>query len=721
MERSSAAIALVGLGFATAVAQAALLREAMAALGGSELAWGAVLALWLLGMGLGAWVGVRLRSRGCPYLLPLGAPLLGLAGVVLLRAAPRLLGAVSGETVSTWQAAWVWVLAVLPVAVLGGLAFPLLASSLAGDDAAGRAYALEGAGALVGGVAFTFLLAPSGSAGALVLAAGVVVSLCALGRGRHLLATAFAVAGIVAVRPAAQWLEVHGWGWSGHTAELEAWDETREQRLELAGGRQRALYADGRLVATYPDPYRTVPRAHLLLLLHPHPRKVLAVGLLADTTLPALLEHPVDRLLVAEEDARLASLAPDWLDGALPAAVRDPRVEVRTGDPLRVVASLDRSWDLILLLDGDPSTMRRNRTRTVSFFAACGRRLAPGGLLVVRTSVSDTYLGGMAGRLLATLASSLKEALPEIRAVPGAEVLLVAGRAGSFEGFGAQKLKERWSERHIADPWFTPAMLDLLLDAGRTPQLQAFVDAAAAAPNTVAHPRAVLAAAMLAEARGGPPLVRFGLAVERLPAGLLWAVLALGGAALVTRGARGRAIGVHTAMVVGFAGMGWWLLLLAAWQSTVGSVYAQVGALSAAFMAGLVIGASLGRRWTAKARFRLAGVLTVGIGVSLLIVAGAPLDAPRLTVVPLLLLGGFLTGAAFPLVAELSGAGDAACRAGRSFAADEVGAGLGAVAVGLVALPWVGVGATGLAIVAVQAAAVATLLLGGRTARRGSR
>ena len=41
------------LGVATIVAQALLLREAMAAMGGSEIAWGTVMALWLLGMGLG--------------------------------------------------------------------------------------------------------------------------------------------------------------------------------------------------------------------------------------------------------------------------------------------------------------------------------------------------------------------------------------------------------------------------------------------------------------------------------------------------------------------------------------------------------------------------------------------------------------------------------------------------------------------------------------------
>ena len=54
--------ALVLLGSATAVAQVVLLREAMAALTGSELAWGAILGLWLVGRG--GWPGMGMLGEG---------------------------------------------------------------------------------------------------------------------------------------------------------------------------------------------------------------------------------------------------------------------------------------------------------------------------------------------------------------------------------------------------------------------------------------------------------------------------------------------------------------------------------------------------------------------------------------------------------------------------------------------------------------------------------
>ena len=159
-------VALIALGVATGVAQALLLREAMAALGGSELAWGAVMSLWLAGMAVGSRLGVRMGSAAVGRVLPLVTLALAASGVVLLRAAPALAGAAPGETITTTSATWIWAAAVLPIALVGGLAFPILAGTL-GPASGGRAYGLEAAGALLGGLALSLALAPLGTAAAL--------------------------------------------------------------------------------------------------------------------------------------------------------------------------------------------------------------------------------------------------------------------------------------------------------------------------------------------------------------------------------------------------------------------------------------------------------------------------------------------------------------------------------------------------------------------------
>jgi hypothetical protein len=96
---------------------------------------------------------------------------------------------------------------------------------------------------------------------------------------------------------------------------------------------------------------------------------------------------------------------------------------------------------------------------------------------------------------------------------------------------------------------------------------------------------------------------------------------------------------------------------------------------------------------------------------------GVPLAWPRATIVPLLLLAGSLTGAAFPAVASLAGRGETRRGAGRGFAADEAGAGVAALAVGLLVLPWAGMAAVGLGIAVVQAGTAVALGLSARGRR----
>jgi len=710
---TSARVALLACGFATAVAQAVLLREAMTALAGSELAWGVVLGMWLAGMALGSRLGVRHGPTSAAW-APALVLLLAAVGVVLLRAAPALTGLAGGETLATWRALWVWALAVLPTSLAGGLAFPLLAHALGRRKAAGAAYALEAAGALAGGVIFTFLLAPLGTAPTMCLCLALVVS-ARIWILRPSVAVAVAVAGVLLSDPASHALASATWRLSGRVGLLADWTQTRHQRLELTADEPASIYADGCLLATYPDPYRAHPRAHLLMLLHDRPARVLAVGAAADGSLVAMLAHPVERVDVVEDDPDLPGVLSRWFGGEIEAALSDPRVVVHRQDAVTVVRR-HGPWDLILLLDGDPTTVRRNRTRTEEFFHACSRALTPDGVLAIRVGVGDTYLGGAAGRLLQLLAASLDRSFPEVLAVPGPEVILLAFRHGAGDTVHPDALHSRWIDRGLADPTFPPEMIELLLDPPRAADLLDAIGSREAA-NTIDRPRAVLVAAGLAEGRGQPPLLRAMRFLEaRSPLPLAVAVFVLV-ILVLGRGALGSKLGLETAAAIGLTSMAWWLLLLGAWQATAGSVYSQVGALSAALMGGLAAGAWWGRRMDRPSR-ALPWLLLGGAALSAVLASGLPTAVPRLAVPPLLALGGAITGAAFPGIARLAGGDRTRTGAGLAFAADEAGAAVAALVVGLLAIPWAGLRATAAGVGALDLAVAAALLLSRRTTTR---
>jgi spermidine synthase len=698
------------LGFATAIAQALLLREAMAAMGGSELAWGSVMAMWLIGMGVGARCGVRWGTAGAADALP--SLVIGLTGVgaIIFRAAPALTGAAPGETITTWHALWLWAAAVLPSATAGGLAFPILATGI-GDRGAGRAYTLEAVGALIGGLTVSFVLAPFGTAAAILSSFGGVSAIQLWHRSRALATSVLAVCLATAV-PAGSILASAGWRWAGHPGSLGKWKETRQQRIDLAAGHPASLYADGRLLASYPDPYSTVPWAHLLMLMHPDPERVITLGCLADGAIQAMARHRAREIVAVEEDPLLARLLPEWYGLEFAANLRDPGVRVVASDPLRVLPG-ESPWDLVILRDGNPTTIRHNRTRTVEFFRVCHQNMAEHGVLIVRLQLADTYLGGSAGRLLEIMSSTLRQVFPQVVAIPGEEVHLVAGRRDARLTIDPAQLENRYRARGVTDQDFFPEMIALMVDPSRAETLNATIRSAGAPINTIDRPRAVLLAAGLAEARSRSSLLNLSRELEgRRPTPL---VVVVGVIALVLLGLSltRRPPASATAAVVGLCSMGWWLLLIASWQSTLGSVYAEIGALTAAFMGGLAGGSSLATQWKRPAR-NVPFVLAAGLAPSLLIAAGAQfLTVPVL--VPLMLAAcGFLTGAAFPGIAELAGRDRIRRGAGIAFAADEVGAAGAAFFIGILALPWAGLSATALGLVVLELAAIPAVIVAAR-------
>jgi len=329
----------------------------------------------------------------------------------------------------------------------------------------------------------------------------------------------------------------------------------------------------------------------------------------------------------------------------------------------------------------------------------------------MRVAVSDTYLGGGAGQLVATLATTLREVFPQLAALPGGEILLIAGGPEARLDLDPDRLGERLRSRGLEGSELIPEMIPLFIDRERAETLTEWLDVAARV-NTISRPRAVMLAGGLHEARSKPAVLRLVLALERRSAWPLAAALGVAIICLLAVGFSRRPPVFTTAAAVGFGSMGWWLLLIATWQATRGSVYSEIGALTALFMAGLAGGAGLACKWPSPAR-RLPLVLAAGATLSLLIAGGVAIRFPLASVPVLLIAGGGLTGAAFPGLTALSGPSSRR-GAGIAFAADEAGAAAGALVVGIITIPWAGLTATAIGLAILELAAIPAVLMARR-------
>jgi hypothetical protein len=325
----------------------------------------------------------------------------------------------------------------------------------------------------------------------------------------------------------------------------------------------------------------------------------------------------------------------------------------------------------------------------------------------MRVDVSDTYLGGVGGRLLSVLASTVHEVFEQLSVVAGENTLLVAGGPEAKITLEPEELARRLAATAAEPAEISPEMLSLLVDRDRSSDLQSRLRLGSDL-TTIRHPRAVLLAGGLHEARSLPGLLPSIAALEgmsaRPPAAALGVVIAI----LLSAALLGRPAAGATAAVVGFCSMGWWLLLIAAWQSTRGSVYSEIGALTAVFMAGLAAGALAATRAPGPERL-VPAVLVAGSVLSGVLAAGAAFFAPIVTIPPLLAAGGLLTGAAFPGLTRL-GPQSQRRAAGVAFSADQAGAAAAALVIGILMIPWAGMTATSLGLGLLQLAAVPLVL-----------
>jgi hypothetical protein len=531
---ASAFRALAAIGFTAAVSQSVLLREAMSALGGSELAWGGVLSVWLAGVGLGSWAGAR-PGRGPARLAPPLCLAAAALAVMLLRALPALTGAAAGESPTVWRGAAVWVAAVLLPALAGGWGFPVAAASVTGEGVPGRAYAVESLGAVAGGVAFSFLLAPFGSIGALACA-GVAAAALALDGAWRWLALPLAGAAWLAVPAVERSSARASWDWSGRPGTLRAVRETREQRLEAASLDEDtwALYADGALISDL----RTEPlersRADVVRALAPAGLPILAVAAASEGLGSELAGGGLAAIVAVEDDAGMLAFLRSVAE--LPGAPRvtpAPGVEWRSGEPLRVLRA-GAPWGAVVLLDGDPGSIRSHRTRSREFFRECRAGLAPAGLLAVRVGVPDTFLDGSAGRLLATIYWTMRAEFDAVRALPGEQVWLLAGRGGPGLDLSLASIGEVLRARGGGDE----ALLPLVLDPVRAATLERWLGSHPVRPGTAARPRAVLLAAAVKESRGGGVLAAPAAGLADVSPGWLALPVLAAASALLAAGRR---------------------------------------------------------------------------------------------------------------------------------------------------------------------------------------
>lgn len=747
--RRALAFSFVALGVTALVAQVVLVRELLIVFYGNEFFIGWTLFSWLAWTAAGALLGGRLLAgvRDPARVVAAGhaaAALLLPATIAFIRASRALTGTLPGAMPDLLPAMLHALLALAPLCgmlgaqfVLGARAWKRAAGETDPGRTLGRAYALETVGFVVGGILFSYALVVmnefrvAGLLGALNLLAAVFLR----GPGRSPVfrsALAAAAAGLLLLFLFAGRANhaTSAWRYPGQTL-VETRNSIYGNLAVTALGSQINFHENGFFLGTADERMASELLVHFPMLAHPDPQQVLLIGTGFNGALREILKHRPQRVDHVDLDPLWIELAKRHVAPAARAALDDPRVRTAFIDGRFFVsrpspAEPAAPYDVVLVNLPGPGTALINRFYSREFFRDVRQRLAPGGILAVRLAFSPDYLSPELNNLGACIDRTLRETFSTVTILPEYEILYLASDAAPP---AAADLVARDEARGLANDFVIPPYVAYRMGTDRIGQVRAAFDANGAAQvNRDGRPIACHYHFVHWLSTFHPRAAAFvGRAGEiRWPG---WATVAALLTVLAARTARRRhahRIGAWAMGVGSFTLMGCELALLLAFQIFCGYLYYKIALILAALMLGMAVGTA----WSVKALGRagprtlavlhaVAAACAAGIAGFAHFLAAAPLgSSPWLEGAFLLwaaAIGGWV-GVEFPVANRIFLAGSADPRRdGVVYGVDLVGSCVAALAIGLWALPVLGMAATLLLLAALNAG-VALLCL--RLARR---
>ncbi|TVR58095.1 MAG: spermine synthase [Spirochaetaceae bacterium] len=797
----------LALGGVCQVGQVLVLREFLMVFHGNELSFGVVLAAWMLWVGVGSRCSARILERriGARSVLSacscLAAVLLP-ATIIAIRVLRAAFTVTPGTYLSILDMVVSAVAVVAPLCLVLGAIFVAI-SRLAreavfsvGTVGAGRTYIGEAIGNSIGGIIFSLLavryLGPltTAVAASIVLAAGA--GFAASGDARFRLADrAVAAPAVIAIvllasTPFLGAVDRYGFDLQWRTF-APAYDliETRHSRygaISVAGrDEQVSFFQSGNFVfsssgndaETRFEEQDAVVFAHMTMLQHPAPRRVLIIGGGVRGTLREILRHPVESVTYVELDDVLTAAAISHAPEESRAALEDARVRLVHGDGRFFVKRDPATYDVILVDVPDPSTAVLNRFFTQEFFREARARLADGGVFVTALATTADLRGLTTVNQNATVFHTLSSVFARVLATGDRALVFFAddspdatdGPVSSDPAVLAQRL----GERRIAAGDFSRAHIELFLRDDHVRRVNWILrnhgrsqEAHREPPRAPPAMLPSLAEQLAADADAAPVVTRRFINSDMRPIGYFytlvkWSVLTradharylqrlanirlswtiapfgaavLGAIALFALGSRrerfaaaSARFAVFTAVfTTGISTMSIQIALIFVFQSVYGFVYEMVGVIVAIFMAGLAVGTIVVRaRFGETANARMLAAIQLAITVFSLVVA---VLLPWTTTIPsptgafvvfatITFLAGALNGADFPLAVacRLKARPGTEKATGAVYGTELFGACLGSLIAGVVLAPIFGIVACCIFASLANAAAFLTLVI----------
>ncbi|MFH1507080.1 MAG: hypothetical protein ABIG46_01440, partial [Candidatus Omnitrophota bacterium] len=375
------------LGFTSMVGQIIIIRELIVVFYGNELSLGAILASWLFWVAFGSFALGRLTDRLKPrqsllanlqLITALALPL----NLVLIRNIKSILKIPAGQIIDFVPILGASFVSLSFICAILGFTFVLISKYSAGKTlnpslGIGRIYLVEGLGASIGGVIYSFFLIKTLSPFENIFMLSGINILASILVHRSILTLIYILAlclGLTLKWPLSLERQTRQAQFRPFKL-VESADSIYGNVSVTKIGPDFSFYENGFLVFTSGDFLTSEESVQYAMLEHPRPRDILLIGGGYAGSLEQVLKHPVKKVDYVELDPLIIKMAQKYLP-----PVKDDRVSIINSDGRLFVKKTDSLYDVIILNIPDPYTAMLNRFYSLEFFGEIKKILAPGGV-----------------------------------------------------------------------------------------------------------------------------------------------------------------------------------------------------------------------------------------------------------------------------------------------------------------------------------------------------
>ena len=701
--------AITTLGISSVITQITVIREFINVFEGNEIVFGILFSLWLLLTGFGAWLAKFITtSRTQMFLLRLSLYLvafLPISHILLIRFLRNELF-IRGELPGIGPLIiWAAILLV-PYCILSGglltLACSVLAFSSSDDRSIGRVYFFDNIGDILGGVIFTFILVLfCDNLTALYLPAILCLlgflSLKPEGYGRGLFYSSLGVIGLISLFCVGWFVNLNSisLNWLYPHQKIADHRESPYGRLVVTQDHdQTSFFQNGAHLFSVPNTFANEEIVHYALPQLPKVESVLLVSGGIAGVIDEIMKYDVRNIDYVELDPAVISAGVQHLDIHFP-----PVVHLHLDDGRKFIQKTDKKYDGIILDLPPPGSLQLNRFYTLEFFEEARSVLLPGGVICFGAPGAENYISDDQARFLSTLKNTLKQVFKNVLIIPGERNIFIASDSPL-----SSDIASLVSSRNIETVYVNKNYL-----TGRvTPERMSFVEDSiidSVPENHDLRPTAFFYR------------MRVWLSMFQENYRILLIVVSLFFIVYFSR------IGIVRKAIfsTGFTASSMEVIILLCYQILHGSVYTGIGMIIASFMLGLAIGSFIANRMISRHyTINKRSILEVEIAIVVYIILFMAMLFWGRTLLGdfsfalLTILIGALTGFEFPIAGKIlfTSPGETA---GSLYAADLLGASLGALLVGLFVIPVFGIYYACLFLVAFKILIISGLLVRRRT------